>query len=200
MALRRAISLSSIPSFGIPSASGLQSSGGSSALASQYWAIHTQTLYGDWVRRWVFETEPTLGVQSIPSGCPKIEYTDCDFDYTISVKLVKEFNTYQGEFNQDQQIDYTSDHPEGGLGASGNLWTTKQGYIRMKWDDDTHTEVDCMQSVGGIEGGKMKGEYSFGYPHDLVDTSGNIAGIFIDTLGIAAAATCRQLKLHLINF
>ena len=200
MALRRAISVSGagVGGFAGTGTSSVSVSGGSSATASQYWLIFTQSVYGNWLRKWVFDVAPTE-LQGIFSGCPKIDYTVCEFDYCFQTKLVKEFNTYPGDLNVMQELQYISDHPKGGLGVSGTVWTDKQAYVRMKWNDNTHEEHSCFQCVGGIEGGKFTGPYSYGFPQDLMDTSGTISQAFSNTLENGSRFSCPNFNMGLVN-
>lgn len=174
-----------------PSGSGGFNVSGDASGVAKYHA-HTQTLGGMWVRKWVYDNQPT---GSPASGCPVVLYTylDVNVQENVTEEFVSQLFVTSGIAQNLHGISYYSNSASGGWGTSGYFWTTGVGYIR-KPAEATDTEDTCVQSFNVIAG-KQPGAYQ-----ESIDTSGNWKGQFLlDVIQNGAKVYCPRFNTGLVD-
>ena len=171
----------------------LNVSGDSSSCEFSDWFVHTQTINAMYTRRWVYDTNPTLGTGAVASACPGISYNYLDVNYTVQVTETKEQASYCSGLFQPQQLIIDSNSTTGGLGTSGIITTSAIGYSRIRFDPATHSTYTCQRTVNGIIG-RQPGEYTPSF-----DTSASVGSELSDLL-YQAMNTCDRFNMNLVEY
>lgn len=167
------------PTVGIPNTA-LSTSGNVSGAEFLDVVIVTQTLQGNWIRRWDYGAEPT-GV----SACPAINNTYCDVQATVTtLKEVRPLGV-SGSPQQRQDIDYYSDSVSGGWGVSGAFWTSVAG-VTVRKATPTDVSAYCTQTYPAVT------NITTGNFDSSVDTSSNFNGEFLQNVVLPAVRECPE--------
>jgi hypothetical protein len=171
----------------------LNASGDSSSCEFADWFTHTQVINGMYVRRFVYDQNPTVGAGGVVSGAPSVSYNYLDINYTVQVAHEKEIASYCSGAAQAQQLKIYGDGAEGGFGQSGTFTTSAVGYLRRKWNANTDTEQLCNQSSNAVIN-KLPGAYD-----PVLDTSATTGGAVADLL-MNAEGVCTIFNQNLVEY
>jgi len=167
-----------------PGGGSLNASSDSSSCEFLDWFVGSQSMGGMWMRKWVFNSNATLGYGgTIPSGCPQISFSYCDVNFWVATDAMVQRASYCSGGASAMDIDYASDETYGGFGVSGTFWTTTQGYMRRK-ALVTDPKSESRYRNGNTVTSQIPGEYSYG---SAFDSSGNFASNFQRVISSAAA-------------
>jgi len=173
-----------------PATSGLVTSGVSSIPVTLgttgNWYIHTQSIAVTYLVNNQYDT--TLS-SPVSCGPPSIKsnflHAKCQVQ---STDIIQQGYTYSGESFIPQNLTMMSTGASGGLGTSGSIQTTLQGYVRKVADTDaagnfTDPQGTCMESFETIVN-NQPGPY-----RGSLDTSSN-ANFVLNQIIIEAGTEC----------
>jgi hypothetical protein len=172
----------------------LQASGDTSSTTFGTWTVFQQSIDGLWNRNFQYTNNPTVAVDGVVSGAPRIDLTYCDTKVTVTCKQQFVDASYASGFAQNQSITYNSDSTLGGYGLSGIFTTSAIGETRkVKANTDEEFTYSYTFNTNTCT---LPGAYD---GTGNLDTSAQFNGDFYTNVLIPASQQCPYFKPSLVD-